>query len=199
MLSLLAGRSGQILNKQELAVETGVSHVTIENWISILEASYIVFRLKPWHKNFNKRLIKQPKIYFYDTGLASHLLGLRNYSDLELHYARGHLFENMVISEIIKENMNFNNNYGINFWRDNHKKEIDLIIEFGNKIKAIEIKSSATFRKEFLKTLQYWQNLTKTPVNDLELIYDGMDEFEFHGITIRQWYNIIELFNNTPF
>ena len=190
MVSLLAGRVGQILNKNELATETGVSHVTIENWLSILEASYIIFRLQPWFKNFNKRIVKQPKIFFYDTGLAAHLLGIRNENDLELHFARGHLFENMVVGEFVKENFNFNLGYMIYFWRDSHKKEIDLIIDFGNKVNAIEIKSSSTFRKDFISTLKYWGKLSDTKDENLILIYNGTEEIDFLGIKVRSWNNI---------
>ncbi len=193
MIKLLAGRVGQLLNKQELAVETGVTHVTIEKWISILEASYIVFRLQPWFRNFNKRIVKQPKIYFYDTGLAAHLLGLRDENDLALHYSRGHLFENMVITEFVKENFNFAHGYNLYFWRDNHKKEIDLIIDIGSKAAGIEIKSSATFRKEFLSTLKYWGTLSNTPPEKLVLIYDGIKEINFLGINIRRWNSTNEI------
>jgi len=190
MLKLLAARVGQLLNKHDLAIETGVSHVTIENWISILEASYIVFRLQPWFKNYNKRIVKQAKIYFHDTGLASHLLGLRNEDDIELHYMRGHLFENMVISEFVKENSNFSYGYNLYFWRDNHKKEIDLIVDNGKQGSGLEIKSSATFRKEYLDSLSYWSKISDISNENLVLIFDGNEEREIHRIGIKKWSNI---------
>ncbi len=190
VLSLLAGRVGQLLNKQELAVESGVSHVTIENWISILEASYIIYRLPPWFKNFNKRVVKQPKLYFYDTGLAAYLLGIRDRDSLVLHFARGNLFENMVISEFIKENFNQNNGYSFYFWRNNHKKEIDLVVDSGIKVHALEIKSSATFRKEFLSTLRYWSEISGVPFENLSLIFDGDNEFIYKGIKVSNWRSV---------
>lgn len=194
MLSLLAGRVGQLLNKHELAVETGVSHVTMENWISMLEASYIVYRLQPWFKNFNKRVVKQPKIYFYDTGLAAYLLGLRDKDSLLLHFARGNLFENMVISEFIKANLNQNSGFSFYFWRNNHKKEIDLVIDAGIRVKALEIKSSQTFRKEFTDTLMYWSDLSGITAENLSLIYGGNNEFTYKAIKIRNWRNISKEF-----
>lgn len=201
MLSLLAGRIGQLLNKHELAVETGVSHVTVENWISMLEASYIVYRLQPWFKNFNKRVVKQPKIYFYDTGLAAYLLGLRDKDSLVLHFARGNLFENMVISEFIKANHNQNSGFSFYFWRNNHKKEIDLVIDAGIRVRALEIKSSQTFRKEFTDTLMYWSELSGLPAKNLLLIYGGNIEFSYKTIKIRNWRSIRKEFMeliNTP-
>ena len=195
VLSLLAGRTGRLLNKQELAVESGVSHVTIENWISILEASYIIYRLPSWYKNFNKRVVKQPKLYFYDTGLAAYLLRIRDRDSLALHYARGNLFENMVISEFIKENLNQNKGYSFYFWRNNHKKEIDLVVDAGSKVEALEIKSSATFRKQYLSTLQYWSEISGVPFENLSLIFDGENEFAHKGIKIRNWRSIHNEFN----
>ena len=187
MLSLLAGRVGQLLNKHELAIESGVSHVTVENWISILEASYIVYRLQPWFKNFNKRMVKQPKVYFYDTGLAAYLLGIRDKDSLALHFARGSLFENLVISEFIKENHNQNSGFSFYFWRNNHKKEVDLVVDAGIMVKALEIKSSVTFRKEFIATLEYWSEISGISEENLLLIYDGKNEFTYKGIKIRNW------------
>lgn len=186
-LRLLAGRCGQLLNKNEIAVEAGISHTTVENWISVLETSYIVFRLQPWFKNFNKRIVKQPKLYFYDTGLVSYLLGLKEPNDVSNFYMRGPLFENMVISNFFKENFNcgFNINYW--FWRDNHKKEIDLLIDKGSIVKPIEIKSGETFKSDQLSGLKYWCSLSGTKPEDAFLIYGGIENMNFKGINIVSW------------
>src|SRR5947207_7264782 len=114
-----------------LASDCGVDHTTIRSWISILEASFIVFLLRPHHKNFNKRLVKQPKLYFYDTGIASYLLGIHRSEDLQMHYMKGALFENFVIVELIKQSFNKGREPNLNFWRDSHGHEVDVIITSG--------------------------------------------------------------------
>lgn len=197
-IRLLAGRTGQLLNKNELSVEAGISHNTVENWISVLEAAYVVFRLKPWFKNFNKRLVKQPKLYFYDTGLVCYLLGLRDAMSVSSHYYRGHLFENLIISDIVKENQNSGNRYGVWFWRDNHKKEIDLIIDRGQQAQAIEIKSGDTFRAEFLDALLYWRALTGVPKKDLYLVYSGEKTMEYMGVRVLNHHQLALLFVPSP-
>lgn len=188
-LKLLAGRTGQLLNKNALAIEAGISHTTIEKWLSVLETAYIIFRLQPWFKNFNKRVVKQPKVYFYDTGLVSYLLGMRNKHEIETHYLRGNLFENFIISELIKENFNRGQMFGFWFWRDNHNNEIDLIIETGEEILAIEIKSGETFRSDFIKSLTQWSRLTNTPVKNLFVVYGGNNSMTFKDINILKWKN----------
>lgn len=188
-LQLLAGRTGQLLNKNELAVETGISHTTVEKWISVLETAFLVFRLQPWYVNFNKRLVKQPKVYFYDTGLVLYLLGIRNEKEIATMYLRGHLFENLIISELVKTNLNYGLNYRFWFWRDNHKNEIDLLIETGSKTLGIEIKSGETFRNEFLKPLIFWKALSQSRANHLYLIYGGNKNLIFNDMYIEGWKN----------
>ena len=152
-LQLLAGRVGQPLNLTSLANDVGVSHNTIESWVSVLEASYIVYRLKPYFKNLGKRVIKSPKIYFYDTGLLCYLLNISSVETLRTHYAIGSIFENLVINEFIKHI--YNNKLGskIFFYRDSNGQEIDLIVDSGSGILGIEIKASQTYSQDFLRGL----------------------------------------------
>ncbi|PKP30330.1 MAG: AAA family ATPase [Bacteroidetes bacterium HGW-Bacteroidetes-16] len=172
---LCAGRVGQIFNASALANETGVSVHTIKSWISILEASYIIFLLPPWYDNINKRLIKSPKVYFYDTGLLSYILGIENKNQLSRDPLRGNIFENMVIAEFYKKRYNRGLDARYYFFRDNHGNEVDLIIPHGNEIQGIEIKSSQTFNKEFLKGLHYLKDIYPQRNIDNLLIYDGED------------------------
>ncbi len=172
---LCAGRVGQIFNASALAGETGVSVHTIKSWISILEASYIIFLLQPWHDNINKRLVKSPKLYFYDTGLASYILGIENKNQLSRDPLRGSLFENMLISEFFKKRFNKGLDARYYYFRDNHGNEIDIIIPHGHELQGVEIKSSQTYNKDFLKGLTYLKNIyTERCINNL-LVYDGND------------------------
>ena len=170
-IQLLAGRIGQLLNQNNLANELGLSNKTIESWISVLEASFIVYRLQPYHKNFNKRLIKTPKLYFYDTGLASYLLGIRKASDIQIHFAQGALFENLVINEFLKDSLNKGERLQFYFWRDSLQREVDLIIDKGLERNAYEIKMSQTVHPDFFKTLIYYKELD--PEAKLNLVYGG--------------------------
>ena len=153
-LKILAGRTGQELNTNSISDECGVSHNTIKEWVSVLEASFLIYKLKPFHKNYNKRIVKNPKIYFTDTGLVCNLLGIRKKEELDLHYLKGNIFETFIITEFIKSNYNFGEKYELYFWRDNHKKEIDLIVDYGINQFAIEIKSSQTFNEKHFDTLK---------------------------------------------
>ncbi|PKK35984.1 hypothetical protein BWI96_13185 [Siphonobacter sp. SORGH_AS_0500] len=174
-LYLLAGRAGQVFNASSLGNELGVSGQTVESWMSVLEASYIVFRLQPYFKNFNKRITKSPKLYFYDTGLISHLLGIRSETDLQLHFARGAIYENFVILEIMKELLNQGKRPQLYYWRDSNQNEVDLLIQQGLQLKAIEIKAGKTINSEFFKGLNYFHKLV--PDADLNLVYNG-NEFQ---------------------
>jgi hypothetical protein len=158
-LKLCAGRAGQIVNLSSLAQDCGITHPTARQWLTILEASYIVFFLQPFHKNFSKRLIKMPKMYFYDTGIACMLLGLEDVKQVESHYLRGALFENLVIVDILKQRLNKGLPPNLYFWRDRTGHEIDLIGEWGGSIHAVEIKSSLTFQKDFMKNIFYLRSL----------------------------------------
>lgn len=160
-LRLCAGRIGQLLNLNSLAVEIGVDSKTIRAWIGVLETSFVVFRLQPYHKNYNKRVVKMPKLYFYDTGLASALLGIQNSDQIHLHPFRGALFENMIIVDFLKSRFNVGKTNNLYFWRDNLGKEIDLLMDTGVAIIPIEIKSGQTVTNDFFKGVVYWNKLTE--------------------------------------
>lgn len=161
-LRLCAGRIGQLLNMSSLAIETGVDVKTIGAWISVLETSYILFRLQPYHENFNKRIVKMPKLYFYDTGLAVALLGIENPAQLDLHPFRGSLFENMVIVEFLKKRFNAGKPHNLHFWRDNVGNEIDLLIQTANGMLPVEIKSGQTVTADYLKGILFWNKITQS-------------------------------------
>lgn len=156
-IGLLAGRVGQVVNVSSLASDTGIAPNTAEDWISILEASYIVYRLQPYYKNTGKRLIKSPKIFFYDTGLLCSLLNMSSTQELSLHFALGGIFENLVVAELKKEISNANKSASLYFYRDNHGNEVDVVIDTGSDLVPVEIKSSATFSHNFWAGLEYWR------------------------------------------
>lgn len=161
-LRLCAGRVGQLLNMNSLAVEVGVDTKTISAWIGILESSFVAFRLQPYHQNFNKRIVKMPKLYFYDTGLAAALLGIESSNQLDLNSYKGALFENLIVVDFIKSRFNQAKSNNLFFWRDSVGNELDLIIENGNTLVPIEIKSGQTVTNDYFKGLKYWQKLTNS-------------------------------------
>lgn len=182
-LRLCAGRIGQLLNMSSLAVEAGVDVKTISSWIGVLEASFILFRLLPHHKNFNKRLVKMPKIYFYDTGLACSLLGISGIKVLDTHPLRGSLFENMVITEFLKENFSRGTSGNLFFWRDNTGNEIDLILDQDNKLIPVEIKSGQTITDEYFKNLRFWAKISGSESG--YVVYGGQDlQKRSNGISV---------------
>jgi predicted AAA+ superfamily ATPase len=193
-LQLCAGRTGQLINMSALGNECGVDHQTVAAWLSILEASYIIFLLKPHHKNFNKRLVKQPKLYFYDTGLACYLLGIESEKGASTHYAYGALFENYVMLELMKHRFNQGKDSNIYFWRDHHGKEIDCIIDYGIHLTAIEIKSAQTITSSFFDGLKYWSDLTEQ--KSCFLVYGGKEEQQRSLTHVLPWSNVCEVFNN---
>ena len=189
-LSLCAGRTGQILNFSSIAMDCGIAVDTARRWISILKTSFIVFLLRPHHRNFNKRIIKSPKLYFYDTGLASHLLGLRNEEQLFTHPARGALFENYIIAEAMKAYTHHRREPPLYYWRDQTGHEIDLLIEEAGQLYPIEIKSGATVNSSMFNHLAWWNRLAgQTPENST-LVYGGTESFSHHEIPVRPWFSI---------
>lgn len=173
---LCAGRPGQLLNMTSLGNEVGVDHKTIRAWLSVLEASFIVFLLRPYHRNWNKRVVKQPKLYFYDTGLLCSLLGLRKASDLSQHHLRGSIYENYVIAEHMKRQYHSGVRPAAYFWRDQSGHEVDLIIEEGVAIRAAEIKSSETLNPDLFDGLRWFCEQTKLSPSDCTLVYGGTAE-----------------------
>lgn len=178
-LYICAGRVGQEINFSKLGNEIGIDHKTAAAWLGILEASYIVYFLQPYYKNFNKRIIKAPKLYFYDTGLAANLLGIRQADDLQYHSYRGSLFENLVITELLKNRYNMGEKSNLYYFKDSIGNEIDVIVDEGQKLKAIEIKSGATLAGDYFKNLHYWQKLTNQ--TDGGVLYDGIKNESKHG------------------
>lgn len=193
-VKLCAGRIGQLLNLSSLSNEVGVSVNTIKSWLSVLEASYVIFRLEPHHENFNKRLVKMPKIYFYDTGLLCSLLGLENSNQLKSHYLLGSLFENFIISELLKYRMNYGLNYNISFWRDKLGREIDCIIDSGTKRIILEIKAAKTITEDFFKSLLLYKDLSAKIKLDAYLIYGGNKNETRSFAKVISWNNVSKIF-----
>ena len=176
-IRLCAGRIGSECNASALSVEVGVSVPTIQSWLSILEASYIIYRLHPYHANIGKRLTKTPKLYFHDTGLAAWLMGIRSEEQLSVHPLRGNLFENMVINDFQKYYFNRAERADLFFYRDKGQHEVDLLqMNADGKIHTYEIKASMTYRNDFFDGLHYIQNLLKDNFISGSLLYDGVQE-----------------------
>jgi uncharacterized protein len=192
-LKLCAGRVGQVLNLSTLATDAGISVNTAKAWLSVLEASYIVFRLQPYYKNFNKRLVKSPKLYFNDTGLACHLLGIEQTTLLGTHYALGALFENFVISECCKQRLARGKREGLYYWKDNKGTEVDLLVEDGEEIKAYEIKAGRTANFSYFKNLAYWDKLTGNKIKGT-VIYGGDLNQSTPGGLLKSWRELISEF-----
>jgi hypothetical protein len=192
-LRMCAARTGQLLNLASLGNDCGITHNTAKSWISVLEASYIVFLLYPYHKNFGKRLVKTPKIYFYDTGLASWLLGIQTANQLSTHPMRGALFESFTITEILKERFNYGLQSNIFFWRDNLGTEIDILIEQGEKLLAVEIKSGQTVNKDYFLSLQKWMKYSDSSPDQHYIVYGGNENYVRSGVNILSWRALTDL------
>lgn len=194
-IKLCAGRVGQLLNYQSLAGDAGISTNTAKSWISVLEASYILYRLPPYYRNFNKRLIKAPKIYFYDTGLACSLLGIENIKQVSTHYLVGGLFENFIQNQYLKHILNHGRQPNAFYWQDRSKKEIDLLIEQSGKIVPVEIKSGYTKHKEFLKNPRYFKKIIGAQSGVPTVIYGGDDSFTTTDGRFLSWRNCESVFD----
>lgn len=190
LLALCAGRVGQLVNASHLANELGVDVKTVQSWLGILQASYIVHLLPPYFQNFNKRVVKTPKLYFYDTGLAAYLLRIRDEETLYHHPLRGALFENFIINELLKNRVNQGQRSNLYFWRDQGGHELDLLIDEGTRIIPVEIKSSQTISPAFFKGLHYWRRLTGTEVPG-RIYYGGdSDQQRSNGDQVRSWQHL---------
>jgi predicted AAA+ superfamily ATPase len=192
-VKLCAGRIGQVLNLTSLGNDCGISTNTARAWLSILESSYIVYVLHPHFKNFSKRLIKSPKLYFYDTGLACSLLDIENETQLQTHYMRGNLFESFVISELIKHQYNHDKKPNLFYWRDSQGHEIDCLIEKGEQLTPIEVKIGKTLNSDFFENLTYWMELSGS-VQKAFLIYGGNETLMHRGIQVLGWRSIDSVF-----
>ena len=189
---LCAGRSGQILNLASLATDCGITHNTAKAWISVLEASYVLFLLRPHHENFSKRLIKSPKLYFYDTGLLCWLLGIQNAGQLASHPLRGSIFETFVVSELVKSRLNRGERAAFSFWRDSNGNEIDVVADVGTGMMPIEIKAGQTINRDFFAGLERWTALAGERAVSPALIYGGEENHERRGTRIIGWRKVAE-------
>lgn len=193
---LLAGRNGQELNLTSIGVECGIDSKTANSWIGILESSFVIYLLKSHHQNFNKTIVKRPKIYFYDTSIVCYLLGIQNENQLKTHPLRGAIFEGMVITELVKSRLHAGKPMNLYYWRDKTGREIDVIIDNGTDLIPVEIKSGATISPDYFKNINYWRNLSKS--EKAIVIYNGeTKQSRSNGTEVLPWRDATEhLFNS---
>lgn len=189
-LRLCAGRTGQLLNLNALAGETGIAASTARAWMSVLEASDLVFLLPPYHRNFGKRLVKSPKLYFVDVGLACWLLGIRDAEVLRLHPLRGALFETLVVSEFLKDRYSQGLPADLYFWRDNNGIEADLLFERQGKLQTVEIKSGRTITGDYIRDGQKSSRFAGDEALTPWLIYGGGEKYQRSGVQIISWQKV---------
>jgi uncharacterized protein len=189
-IQLCAGRSGQLLNASSLAKDVGVNHETIRTWISVLEASYIIHLLYPHHRNFNKRIIKAPKLYFVDTGLMCYLLGIDSGEQIQTHHLRGAIFETFVVSEMLKNRLNSGSRNNLYFWRDRAGHEVDVIIEEGQKLVPVEIKSGRTIASDYTRSLDWWRGVAGEEAGPARLIYGGDKTLKIKDVQYVSWWEL---------
>ena len=187
---LCAARTGQLLNVSALAGEAGVSNHTARAWLSVLEASDLVFLLPPYHRNFGKRLVKSPKLYFVDTGLACWLLGIRDSETLRLHPLRGALFETLVVGEFMKSRLNAGLPPDLYFWRDNNGLEADIVFEAGRRLQPVEIKSGGTVTADYIRAGQKAARFAGDEALTPWLVHGGEDSYERSGVRVMGWQNL---------
>lgn len=185
-LKLCAGRTGQILNMRSLGNDCGINHNTVKAWLSILEAGYIIKILRPYYKNFNKRLVKAPKLYFIDTGLAAYLLGITRPEQVQTHPLKGPLFETFVVAELLKNRFNSGAQDNLYYFRDSNGNEIDLIIDHGTYVDLVEIKASQTVAGDFFKGFKYYDRLGGS-IGKSFLIYGGEGVKTQYGVDVLGW------------
>ncbi|MBI5413270.1 ATP-binding protein [Candidatus Peregrinibacteria bacterium] len=194
-LKLCAGRTGQFLNLSSLAADCGITHNTAKSWLSVLQASFIIFLLQPHFKNFRKRLVKMPKLYFYDTGVACSLLGIENKEQLKTYPLRGNLFENLIIAEFMKYRMHRGLKPNYFFWRDKAGHEIDCLLEYAKKTVVVEIKSGTTVPKEYFDNINYWNKLSGGQSKDSFVIYGGEENRHQNFGNLAGWKNMLDIMN----
>lgn len=184
-LQLLAGRTGQLLNLSSIANDVGVTHKTIESWVSLLESTYIAFKLQPYHENFGKRVIKSSKLYFYDTGLLCYLLGIDSVKELRTHSLIGNIFENMIVADAKKQVFNQRSSSQLYFWRDSENNEVDLLIKNADKLYPIEIKAGSSFSSDYLKGIKIWDKL-QNKQSESYVVYTGDNDLVI-GTKVLGW------------
>ncbi|MFM8442144.1 MAG: ATP-binding protein [Methylococcus sp.] len=186
-IKLCAARTGQLLNLSSLASDCGIAHVTAREWLTVLEASYIVLLLPPYYRNFGKRLVKTPKLYFLDVAFAAWLLGIRDVNTLNIHAQRGALFETLVVGELVKQRFNAGLPADLYFWRDNTGHEVDLLFEKDGKLQAIEIKSGATFAADWLVAVRKWRSFAGEDALPPWIVYGGEQSYHREGVEVIGW------------
>jgi predicted AAA+ superfamily ATPase len=186
-VKLCAARTGQLLNLSSLAVDCGISHTAAREWLTVLEASYLVMRLPPYFRNFGKRLVKTPKLYFLDVGLAAWLLGIRDADTLNTHALRGALFETWVVTELVKERFNAGQPADLYFWRDNIGHEVDVVFESQGRLQPVEIKSGATFVTDWLAGVRKWVGFAGEDALPPRIVYGGDDSYVREGVQVQSW------------
>ena len=191
-IRLCAGRVGSECNFSSLSNEVGVSAPTITEWINILQASYILWKLPPYYANINKRLVKTPKLYFYDTGLLCYLLGIENEKQLATHPQRGSIFENMVLNEVLKNRLNQGKDNNLCFYRENKGYEVDLIEPQAEGLNIMEIKSAQTYTKDFMRGITHLEEVLKEPIVSSCVVYDGEIESPSQTKGIVNFRNLIK-------
>ncbi|HWV71993.1 MAG TPA: ATP-binding protein [Pseudosphingobacterium sp.] len=192
-LGLCASRAGQLLNVSALANACDISQPTAKAWLSILESSYIVFLLNPYHENFNKRLIKSPKLYFYDSGLLCHLLGIRNQEEVQENRLKGNIFENMVIAEFIKHNAHRYLHQEAFFWQDSNQHEVDFLLKKANGFDIFEVKATQTIMPKLFTNMDYFGELAGTQQVNKTLIYGGDENQQRTKYSVTSWRDMGEL------
>ncbi|OPZ63720.1 MAG: hypothetical protein BWY83_03347 [bacterium ADurb.Bin478] len=187
-LLLCAGRIGQLLNLTSLGNELGIDHKTVRSWLSVLEMSFVVFFLSPYHRNLSKRVVKQPKMYFFDTGLLCSLLGLREPEDLSAHHLRGSIYENYVIAEHLKDQYHRGLRPAAYFWRDHSGHEVDLILDRGGSMEAVEIKSGETLNQEMFNGLRWFSAHAGLDAGNCSLVYGGNESHDRAAGRVLPWH-----------
>jgi hypothetical protein len=191
-MTLCAARTGQLLNISSLASDCGINIHTASSWLAVLEASFVIFLLRPHHENYSKRVVKMPKLYFYDSGLLCRLLGINSAEQLESHYLRGSIFESFIITDVLKHGYNHGLDLDIYFWRDKLGNEVDLLIETGLSKKIIEVKSGQTIIDDYFKGLQYYKSIAGNSKNDFFVVYGGEQTQHRTGISVLGWKNLAD-------
>ena len=192
-VKLCAGRVGQLLNLQSLGNDVGISHTTARSWLTLLEASYVIFLLQPWHTNISTRQVKAPKLYFFDVGLAAYLLGIENELHVNRHPLRGNLFENLVVIEALKYRYHRGKRNNLHFWRDSKGNEVDLLIESGADVMPVEIKSGATISDDYFKGLRSFSARLATPPAACSLVYGGSERQQRSNVAVWRVDNVAEM------
>lgn len=193
-VGLCAGRIGQLLNITSLANDCGVTVVTARSWLTLLEASYLIVLLQPYHTNFGKRLVKTPKLYFYDTGLACSLLGIETSEQLMSHYLRGNLFESFIIADLFKQRFNEGRTAPLYFWRDQQGHEVDCLVVQGDKLLPLEIKAGKTVAQDYFSGLAAWRELAGDQALEGRVMYAGdEDQRRSAGVAVS-WKNLDRVF-----